>query len=128
MNEYERKVVRAVISVLTPDLKHPNWQDGVRGPNGHCYHASEAVYHLLGGSASGYVPHYEDRGGATHWYLVHQSGRVLDVTDGDWEGEDSEHAGFGEPKPFYTAWPSKRAAEVIRRVKSRGFLETWMAR
>ena len=39
---------------------------------GNCYVTAEALYHLLGGKDSGYVPHTVKHEGAVHWYLVHR--------------------------------------------------------
>lgn len=47
---------------------------------GNCYVTSEALYHLLGGKASGWTPHTVRHEGDVHWFLVHESGLVLDPT------------------------------------------------
>lgn len=49
---------------------------------GHCYHASEALYYLMGGKLSGYQPCFiKFENNDTHWFLKHKkSGRIVDVT------------------------------------------------
>jgi hypothetical protein len=37
---------------------------------GNCYVTCEALYHLLGGAAAGYIPHRVRHEGDVHWYLV----------------------------------------------------------
>lgn len=44
-------------------------QCGAHPFTGHCYVASEAVYHLLGGKAFGLTPMVLRVPGGTHWYL-----------------------------------------------------------
>ena len=48
---------------------------------GNCYVACEALWHLLGGSASGWDPEYIRVDGGTHWFLVLGTQRlILDPT------------------------------------------------
>lgn len=63
---------------------------------GNCYHSSEALYWLLGGKKSGWMPMYmHTRPTGRHWFLQHSSGIILDVT----------RKQFREIKPDYTvAW------------------------
>lgn len=76
---------------LTPDLLRPDWRAlNLAGHpmTGHCYVATEALYHLLGGKKAGWTANvlsFADDlswapGGLTHWWLEHADGRRLDAT------------------------------------------------
>ncbi len=107
-----------VASVLTPDLLKRPWRDnaGADPMSGQCYVASEALFHLIGGKGAGWTPMVLRHEGTTHWFLKHQSGKIVDITASQ----------FRTPVPydqargcgFLTREPSRRAAEVIRRVRS----------
>jgi hypothetical protein len=95
-------------------------------PRGNCYVTCEALYHLLGGKAAGWKPMTMRHEGDTHWFLAKSSGLweqgtsgprfsiVLDPTVSQFETKpDYEKArGCG----FLTKQPSKRAAELIKRM------------
>jgi hypothetical protein len=89
-----------------------------RGPSslpvaGHCYVASEAAYHLLGGKDAGWTPMQIQHGGGSHWYLRHESGLILDITSEQFFKPVPYANGRG--RGFLTRQPSKRAARVIDR-------------
>jgi len=93
-------------------------------PTGRCYVAAEAVYHAIGGKASGWVPQvmrlpggFALRDGscvyaATHWYLRSADGLyVLDPT----VHQFTEAPGYyGRGCGFLTKGPSRRARELLR--------------
>lgn len=114
-----------VRSVLTPELRNGVWKKiMIDGPAGHCYVASEALYHLLGGKAAGWVPmvgpgvamHGLPAG--THWFLRRDPFHWLyDVTAAQFpDGYPNYDRAHGSG--FLTGSPSKNAAEVIRRAKA----------
>lgn len=117
-----RIAVAMVQAALTPDLLKPEYRAANRRNPlfGHCYAASEALFHLLGGKASGYVPmRAKDHRGVTHWWLLHKpSGETVDPTAGQYHsvGERPPHAA-GVGGGFLTAKPSRRAATIIARVR-----------
>ena len=115
-------LVERIQSVLSPDLIKSDWKElGQANPMaGHCYHASEALYHLWG-KTNGYKPaHVKVYMGKTwgwmgHWFLRHENGSYIDPTReqfGKRRVPYSHAVGCG----FLTTEPSKRAAEVMRRV------------
>jgi len=114
-----------IARVLSPDLLSPTWRrrtkPGDPPTTGHCYASAEAAWHLLGGVGSGWKPcvatYYEAGERATHWWLQHRDGRVCDPTASQYteRGLDPPYAA-GRGKGFLTRRPSKRAAEIIRRV------------
>lgn len=84
----------------------------ISNPTGQCYPASEAVYHLLGGVASGYTP---VRGGG-HWWLRRPDGTILDVTANQYP--DGFDYTVGRGGGFLTKKPSKRAQKILERIEN----------
>jgi 8-oxo-dGTP pyrophosphatase MutT (NUDIX family)/GNAT superfamily N-acetyltransferase len=108
--------------VLTDDLLS---RDRFAGPKrhpmtGHCYVASEAMYHLINGPETGWqacvINHENDR----HWFLRHQAtDTIVDPTFDQFETPVPYHLGRGIG--FLTGnRASRRGQQVIDR--ARGFL------
>ena len=77
------ELMDAIRAVLTPDLLKPQYRNHPENPMfGHCYVASEALYHLCGGPTSSLQPyHGKDDTGTAHWWLVDRlTGDRYDVT------------------------------------------------
>ena len=114
---------QAIQSSLSDDLRAPKYR-GNRSPlSGHCYVASEALWHLLGGSDSGFKPMVVHFQNDTHWFLRQIStNRDVDLTADQWE----------EPVPyqlakgcgFLTKTPSRRAQVLLLRVQNLLLLST----
>lgn len=93
----------------------------IGNPKDKCYVASEALYHLLGGRASGYRPavvriktHKPLR---THWYLLRPDKTVLDIT------ADQFNFKLNYKEGHRCGWltgekPSRRAQEIINAVNN----------
>lgn len=79
---------------------------------GNCYVTSEALYHLLGGKAAGWTPKQVRHEGASHWFLQHRCGLVLDPTAGQFETPPPYDRAVG--KGFLTRSPSKRACAMMQ--------------
>lgn len=105
------ELVARVRAVLTPDLLHPAYR---HNPKAHCYAASEALYHLLGGKASGYTPQTVRHEGSVHRFLRHANGSILDPTADQFRTPPPYHAARG--RGFLTREPSKRARTIIQRI------------
>jgi hypothetical protein len=92
-----------------------------------CYHASEALYHLLGGKAAGLTPvcltltpDWQALIGTTrrtHWYLEDAWGGYLDPTADQFEGRWYPPYHTGTRKGFLTKAPSRKAQALIDRAK-----------
>jgi hypothetical protein len=113
----------AIRAALTPELVRPKYRGHPENPMfGHCYVASEALYHLLGGPASGLQSYRgKDDTGDVHWWLEDRlTGECLDVTADQYlsVGKKPPYAA-GRAGPFLTKEPSKRARIVIDRVTPR---------
>lgn len=108
-----RDVASYVSRCLTDELRKPEYRGHPNRLYGHCYVASEALFHLLGGKEAGCVAVRVRHEGTTHWWIEYQ-GVVLDITA----------AQFKTPVPydkgtrtgFLTKQPSARAQTVISRV------------
>ena len=111
-------LVGPLVDSLTDDLRKPKYRGHQNPLTGHCYVASEALYHLMGGRKSDWVPHNIKHEGDQHWYLKNRAtGEIIDPTAGQFQTPVPYHLGRGEG--FLTAEPSKRAAELISRIQSR---------
>ena len=98
---------------VSDDLRREPWRGSDCPVAGHCYVASEAAFHLLGGKAAGYTPCFVRHEGAPHWYLIDPSGQVLDITAEQFATPVPYDS--GTRKGFLTKVPSKRAAVLIER-------------
>jgi hypothetical protein len=118
-----QRLLRDIRKNLTDDLLNPKWRREVakaqaKGTRvrstGHCYIASEALFHMIGGAGSGYVPQvisYAD--GSTHWFLRSQD-NILDPTRDQYPRRPAYWR--ARPCGFLTKRPSRRAQELIGRV------------
>lgn len=112
-------LVDAIRAELTDDLLAPRYRavTGRAPTTGHCYAASEATYHLVGGKAAGWTPMRIRHEGEPHWYLRGPDGRYLDPTEDQFTTPVPHASGIG--CGFLTAAPSRRARILIERVEAR---------
>lgn len=125
LKKKEEKLIEYIRESLSFDLLKKEWQEifletressGINSKVlGHCYHASEALYHLLGGKKAGLKPVSMKISGLSHWFLIDSKGVVLDVTHDQFEETIDYSLGTG--RGFMTKGPSKRAKIIIERVK-----------
>ena len=81
---------------------------------GNCYVTSEAIYHLLGGKATGWIPQVMRVGSGTHWFIKHRSGIVIDATAIQFKRLPDYRRARGTG--FLTREPSRRARELMKRM------------
>ena len=122
MGSVTADLMAAIRKVLTPDLVQPKYRGHPENPMfGHCYVASEALYHMLGGKVAGYQSYRgKDDTGDVHWWLEDTlTGHRYDVTADQYlsVGKRPPYAA-GRAGPFLTKKPSRRAQIVIDRVHS----------
>mgnify|MGYP000095976313 FL=1 len=115
MNDRTRTVA-AVRAQLGPQHLRPDFRRarpaGAPASWGCCYVAAEAVWHALGGPASGLRPTFVRREGAPHWYLVDlATGEAVDPTADQFSAPPDYARGVGEG--FLTSAPSKRARAIL---------------
>lgn len=101
--------------LLTDDLRREPWKGHTNVYAGHCYVASEALFHLLGGYSAGWTARYLRHEGSPHWFLQHKDGTVIDPTEDQFSTPVPYHLGRGIG--FLTSQPSKRARVLIDRLK-----------
>lgn len=109
-----------IVGCLTDDLldkkfrKLKKIQPDLPKTFGHCYIASEAAYHLLGGKEEGWKPMFVRHLGCPHWFLKHESGFILDLTADQFKTSVDYNKGRGTG--FLTKEPSKRTKTLIKRI------------
>ena len=108
----------SIRGALSDDLLKPEYRNRPdRMPSaGHCYAASEAAYHMLGGKAAGWTPMNIRHEGDPHWFLKHQDGTILDPTADQFQTPVPYDQARG--KGFLTSQPSARAQTIINKVQS----------
>lgn len=109
--------VAAVRAVLSDDLLKAKYRSKPRRTvsAGHCYSASEALYHLLGGKAAGLTPMQIRHEGDSHWFLRTPDG-PLDATADQFATPVPYEQATG--RGFLTREPSSPAAEILRRINA----------
>lgn len=115
-----KKLAAAVIASLTPELvrKEFLFLQKKHRLGGHCYLATEAMYYLLGGKSSGYMPASIVHEGVKHYYLKHRdSGEVLDLTATQFRTAIPYEKGRGSV--YRQSKPSNRTAILLERVNAR---------
>jgi hypothetical protein len=111
----EQDVIRDIQAFLkTPESKQflKSEYKGASHPYyGHCYVASQVLYHKLGGDEMGYTVYRMDHEGTSHWFLKNPAGKVLDPT---WR-QFKTKPDYSKAKrvAFLTKEPSKRAQDMI---------------
>ncbi len=115
-----KKLGAAVIASLTPELVKEEFQflQKKHRLGGHCYVATEAMYYLLGGKNSGYMPASIVHEGVKHYYLKHrETGEVIDLTAAQFRTAIAYQKGRGSVYRQFK--PSKRTATLLARVNNR---------
>lgn len=107
-------LVQDTRTCLTEELRKREYRDNPNPMAGHCYVASEAIYHKLGGKEAGWTPQTIRHEGGPHWYLKHQNGAVIDPTCDQFETPVPYDQGKG--CGFLTKAPSKRSQTVLTRL------------
>lgn len=110
--------MRRIKAVLTPDLLDKRYRTlhTIHPTAGHCYAASEALFHALGGKDAGLTARVARDADGTHWWLATRCGKVLDVTR-------EQYTALGEEPPYHrgknigflTREPSRRAQLILSR-------------
>lgn len=115
-------IKKLVIGNLSDSLLSKEWLEKKKQETdfhstlGHCYLATEAAYHLLGGKEKGWKPYYLKQDGESHWFLKDKSGRILDITAEQF-GEAPIRYADARGKGFLTKAPSKRCKLLLRKIR-----------
>lgn len=110
-------LIKRIQSVLKPSLLKKGY-GGEHPLSGHCYAASEALYHALGGRVSSWFPvRAKDDTGIVHWWLEDEEGRILDPTAAQYTDLDrTPPYAKGRRGGFLTREPSKRARIILQEI------------
>ena len=112
-------LIKKVQRGLSPDLLKGRWKVQTHPLEGHCYIATEALFHILPDKENWkpMVASYNDEGGkATHWWLVNRTtGKILDPTREQY-GDKIPPYHLGKGTGFLTKLPSKRAQIIISNI------------
>lgn len=116
-----KQFIKKIQGQLTPDLLKKQFREENKSNPmyGHCYVASEALFHLLGKEYSDYKPYCgKGESGVNHWWLQNSKGDILDPTADQYYsvGKKPPYE-KGRRKAFLTNFPSKRAVILIERVR-----------
>jgi hypothetical protein len=106
-----RKAVEDVRSCLSDDLRKKEYRGNPNPVAGHCYVASEVLYHQLGGKGAGWTPQSIRHEGGPHWYLKHQDGSLIDPTADQFTTPVPYAQGKG--CGFLTRQPSARSQSIL---------------
>jgi hypothetical protein len=112
----ETDLDRRIVAALDDGLRKPKYRGDPNPYKGHCYVATESLFYLMGGPRSGATPMNVQHEGDQHWYLKLKDGRVKDLTSKQFRTPVPYDKARG--RGFLTNVPSKRAAEVIDRVRA----------
>lgn len=109
------QLIFLIRSNLTRDLLNDDY-----GPHplaGHCYVASEVLYHLIGRENGLFPVRARDARGICHWWLENDEGDIFDITAEQYTdvGLTPPYAS-GRAGGFLTKEPSKRARKLMERL------------
>ena len=110
---------QAIVENLSPDLLSPTFARSAMAKTnplfGHCYIASEALYHMAGGKKSGLRPcRLKMPDNQWHWWLVDSDQRIIDLTAGQFERRPQYE--LGVRAAFLSKRPSARARKLMARI------------
>ena len=111
-------MIQKIQNALSDDLLKPKY----RKPNmpslyGHCYVASEALYHM-GAKEQGFRPCWaRDDNNVVHWWLQDNRGRILDPTANQYTDQGlTPPYDKGRLGGFLTRQPSKRTKALMEKL------------
>lgn len=111
------EAAQTIRNVLIDSDRGTAYRGAANALTGHCYVASEAAYHLLGGKKAGWKPMFMNHEGEPHWFLRNDRlDQNLDITEGQFDTPPDHSKATG--KGFLTKRPSKRAQAVIDRAEA----------
>lgn len=113
--------IKILQSCLSKDLlkkKYKENYDDVHITTGHCYIASEAIYHTFGGKEKWSAYTGRDHENGTHWWLKNkETGEIVDPTKEQYTSKFLQPPhDKGKPCAFLTRHPSQRAQKLIDRI------------
>lgn len=117
-----RDLIHKVQVHLTDDLRRPPYKGSRKKMAGHCYVASEVIYHILGGR--NWKPCFIKHEGHPHWFLQNRkTGEIIDATRSQFKTKVPYELGKG--KGFLTKLPSARAQTILGPLRLDLELDPW---
>ncbi len=112
MNE----IINNIQKSLTDDLLKSKYRKTKKNHlSGHCYVATEALYHLLGDDKVNYIPSTLKIDDITHWFLKNKkTGEIIDPTKDQFD-YPLDYSG-SRNRFFLTNKPSKRTLILLNRI------------
>ncbi len=115
------ELIPKIQKCLTPDLlkKEYRAENSSNPMFGHCYVASEVLYHTLGATSNYSAACGKDDRGIVHWWIVDNStGEIYDATADQYLSKGlTPPYSKGRKTGFLTKLPSKRAQIVLARLE-----------
>jgi hypothetical protein len=98
---------------LTPYWREKNNESPIHS-TGFCYIATEALFYMIGGIDSGYMPFFVKEDNETHWWLANFENKKLDPTADQYKPDVPPYQ-LGKRCGFLNGYknPSKRAKILI---------------
>ena len=110
---------REIQAALTDELRSEEHRLRHGRYDGFAYPAAEAYFNLAGGYAAGLRPMHLKHRGKSHWWLVDEDERVIDLTLGPRETSAFPyHRGARRPFRYTPAGLSRRARTIVERVRA----------
>lgn len=114
------ELMKKIQSCLTPDLLKKEYRDeNATNPMfGHCYVASEVLYHSIKSYGNYSAACGRDDRGIVHWWIVdNDTGDIYDTTADQYHSKGlTPPYAVGRKTGFLTKEPSKRAQKVIAKM------------
>ena len=119
MTQNEERLFRAVRERLKSDILAEEFRGRPDNPfYGHCFHASVALYKLLGGKDGGYAAWRAiDCTGVPHYWITSSSGEIIDPTE-------EQYTDFGRKPPHDSEKrkrtgfrPTNAARNIVQAIK-----------
>ena len=118
------QLINTIKSYLVPNLLKSEYREQNKSNPmyGHCYVATEALYHLLGEYRLNetFKPFQaKDENNISHWWLQNDVNEIIDITSDQYTsvGRLPPYIN-GRPRQFMFPSPSKRSRNVIESVKT----------
>lgn len=115
------ELMKKIQSCLSPDLLKKEYRDenAINPMFGHCYVASEVLYHKLSVYGNYSAACARDDNGIVHWWIVdNDTGEIYDTTADQYYSKGlTPPYNKGRKTGFLTKLPSKRAQKVIAKME-----------
>ena len=111
-----KEISKKIVANLSDDLRKAKYRKNKNSLAGHCYVATEALYHLLNGKEKIWKPRWVKHENDTHWYIQNiQTKQIIDLTRKQFKTKVPYRNGIG--CGFLTKEPSKRTKTLLLRIK-----------